>query len=339
MVTIKDIANLAGVSKTTVSKVLNNKDQKISESTRQKILNIVRENNYVPNKMAQSLVTKKTKTIGLIIPDIRNPFFTDIARGAEDKAVREGYNIILCNTDENIEKETRAFNTLTEKMADGIIFAPSSKTEVNSNEYKISSKPIVLVDKELNIENLKGVVSLDNEEGTYLGTKHLVGINHKDILYLSGPLKSEISINRLNGYKKALKESNIKFNEDLVIQGEYSFEWGYEVVKNLDEINFTAICAANDLIAIGAIKALKERGIKIPQDISIVGFDDIQTAKIIEPQLTTIKQNSYDMGYESASILINNLENKEINNIEKMIFKPELVIRSSTSQNFRGGRL
>ncbi|XTR39163.1 LacI family DNA-binding transcriptional regulator [Paraclostridium tenue] len=339
MVTIKDIANLAGVSKTTVSKVLNNKDQKISESTRQKILNIVRENNYVPNKMAQSLVTKKTKTIGLIIPDIRNPFFTDIARGAEDKAVREGYNIILCNTDENIEKETRAFNTLTEKMVDGIIFAPSSKTEVNSNEYKISSKPIVLVDKELNIENLKGVVSLDNEEGTYLGTKHLVGISHKDILYLSGPLKSEISINRLKGYKKALKESNIKFNEDLVIQGEYSFEWGYEVVKNLYEINFTAICAANDLIAIGAIKALKERGIKIPQDISIVGFDDIQTANIIEPQLTTIKQNSYDMGYESASILINNLENKEINNIEKMIFKPELVIRSSTSQNFRGGRL
>lgn len=332
MITIKDIADIAGVSKTTVSKVLNNKDQKISEATRQKILNIVKEKNYIPNKMAQSLVTKKTKTIGLIIPDIRNPFFTDIARGAEDKAVREGYNIILCNTDENIEKETRAFNTLTEKMVDGIIFAPSSKTEFNSSEYKISSKPIVLVDKELNIENLKGVVSLDNEDGTYLEIKHLVGIGHKNILYLSGPLKSEISKNRLKGYKKALKESNIKFNEDLVIQGEYSFEWGYEVVKNLDKINFTAICAANDLIAIGAIKALKERGIKIPQDISVVGFDDIQTANIIEPQLTTIKQNSYNMGYESASILINNLENNEINNIEKMIFKPELIIRSSTSQ-------
>jgi LacI family transcriptional regulator len=332
LVTIKDIAYLAGVSKTTVSKVLNNKDQKISEATRQKILNIVREKNYIPNKMAQSLVTKKTKTIGLIIPDIRNPFFTDIVRGAEDKAVKEGYNIILCNTDENIEKETRAFNTLTEKMVDGIIFAPSSKTEFNSKQYKISAKPIVLVDKELNIQNLRGIVSLDNEEGTYLETKHLVEMNHKSILYLSGPLKSEISKNRLKGYKKALKESNIKFNENLVIQGEYSFEWGYEVVRNLGKINFTAICAANDLIAIGAMKALKERDIKIPQDISVVGFDDIQTSNIIEPQLTTIKQNSYDMGYESASILINNLENKEINNIEKMIFKPELVIRSSTSQ-------
>lgn len=130
MITIKDIADLAGVSKTTVSKVLNNKDQKISEATRQKILDIIKETNYVPNKMAQSLVTKKTKTIGLIIPDIRNPFFTDIARGAEDKAVNEGYNIILCNTDESLYKEELAFNTLSEKMVDGIILLHHQKQKL-----------------------------------------------------------------------------------------------------------------------------------------------------------------------------------------------------------------
>ncbi|CEN86780.1 LacI family DNA-binding transcriptional regulator [Paraclostridium sordellii] len=331
MITIKDIADLAGVSKTTVSKVLNNKDQKISEATRQKILDIIKETNYVPNKMAQSLVTKKTKTIGLIIPDIRNPFFTDIARGAEDKAVNEGYNIILCNTDESLYKEELAFNTLSEKMVDGIIFAPSSKTEISST-YNISNKPIVLVDKEIDIKNLRGVVSLDNEEGTYLEIKHLVGMNHKKILYLSGPLKTQIAKDRLKGYKKALEEAKINYNEKLVIQGEYSLDWAYKTIQSLNDINFTAICAANDLIAIGAIKALKEKDIKIPKDISVVGFDDIQTSSIIEPQLTTIKQNSYNMGYESANILINSLENKTINNIDKIIFKPELVIRSSTSQ-------
>lgn len=332
MVTIKDIAELAGVSKTTVSKVLNNKDEKISDTTRKKILDIVKEKNYRPNKMAQSLVTKKTKTIGIIIPDIRNPFFTDIVRGAEDKAVKEGYNIILCNTDENAEKEIKAFNTLADKMVDGIIFAPSSKIDLNAKEYNLSTKPIVLVDKKLDIKNLKGIVCLDNEEGTYLETNHLVEKNHNKILYLSGPLKNEIARDRLKGYKKALKEANIEYDEKLVLQGEYSLDWGYEIIKSLKDINFTAICAANDLIAIGAIKALKERNIHIPKDISVVGFDDIQTSSIIEPQLTTINQNSYDMGYESANILIKNLEKKEVNDIEKMIFKPELIIRSSTSQ-------
>lgn len=331
MVTIKNIADLAGVSKTTVSKVLNNKDQKISEATRQKILDIVKETNYIPNKMAQSLVTKKTKTLGLIIPDIRNPFFTDIARGAEDKAVKEGYNIILCNTDENINKEIQSLNTLVEKMVDGIIFAPSSKTDLNSTRFKTSTKPIVLVDKELNIANVKGIVSLDNKEGTYLGVKYLIEKNHKKILYLSGPLTNEISRNRLEGYKRALEEADIAYDEKLIIQGEYSLDWGYEVIKNMAEIDFTAICAANDLIAIGAIKALKERNLHIPKDISVVGFDDIQTSRIIEPQLTTIKQNSYDMGYEAANILINYLEDSEINNIEKIIFKPELIIRNSTN--------
>lgn len=332
MVTIKDIAALAGVSKTTVSKVLNNKDEKISNATRQKVLDIVKQKNYIPNKMAQSLVTKETKTIGVIIPDIRNPFFTDIVRGIEDKAFKEGYNIILCNTDESSKKELKAINTLIEKMVDGIIFAPYSKGELNLNDYDLLTKPIVLVDKKLNIKNLKGIVTLDNKEGTYLATNHLVGNNHKKILYLSGPLKNKISKDRLKGYKKALKKADIKYDESLVLKGEYSLEWGYEIIKKLKYINFTAICAGNDLIAIGAIKALKERNIRVPKDVSVVGFDDIETSSIINPQLTTIKQNSYSMGYESANILIKNLEKKSFNNIEKITFKPELIIRDSTAK-------
>ena len=332
MVTIKDIAALAGVSKTTVSKVLNNKDEKISNATRQKVLDIVKQKNYIPNKMAQSLVTKKTKTIGVIIPDIRNPFFTDIVRGIEDKAFKEGYNIILCNTDECEEKEVKAINTLIEKMVDGIIFAPSSKGDSNLSDYNGLTKPIVLVDKKLNIKNLKGIVTLDNKEGTYLATNLLVENNHKKILYLSGPLKNKISKDRLKGYKKALKKAGIKYDESLVLKGEYSLEWGYEIIKKLKYINFTAICAGNDLIAIGAIKALKERNIRVPKDVSVVGFDDIETSSIINPQLTTIKQNSYSMGYESANILIKNLEKKSFNNIEKITFKPELIIRDSTAK-------
>lgn len=329
-VTIKDIASLAGVSKTTVSKVINNKDDSISAATKDKILQIMKEQNYVPNKLAQGLVTKRTKTIGLLIPDIRNPFFTDISRGAEDYARKEGYNIIFSNTDEDYEKEVQCVSMLCEKMVDGIIFAPSSNTSEEENRYSDLKIPIVLVDKHIDIQNAKGVVKVDNKNGTYEATKYLIKQGHKEILYLSGPFKNDIAKERLNGYIRALEKNGGVFKKENVIEGQYKYEWSYEYIKSLDKINFSAICCANDLIAIGAIQALRERNLKIPQDISIVGFDDIQTAKLIDPSLTTIRQPAYEMGQKASEILINSLNNKNTDSTGVITFKPTLIVRNST---------
>lgn len=329
-VTIKDIAYLAGVSKTTVSKVINNKDDSISKSTRDKILQIMKEQNYVPNKLAQSLVTKRTKTIGLLIPDIRNPFFTDISRGAEDFARKEGYNIIFCNTDEDYEKEVECVSMLCEKMIDGIIFAPSSNTSDKKHLYSDLKTPVVLVDRKIELANAKGIVKVDNKNGTYEGTKHLIKQGHRNILYLSGPLKNDISKERLQGYIMALEKSDILVKEENIVEGEYKYEWAYEFIKNLDEIKYTAICCGNDLIAIGAIQALKEKKFKIPEDVSVVGFDDIETAKLIDPSLTTIRQPAYEMGEKASEILIDNLKNNSSESAKTITFKQQLIIRNST---------
>lgn len=330
-ITIKDIAALAGVSKTTVSKIINNKDDSISKPTRDKVLKIMKEQNYVPNKLAQSLVTKRTKTIGLLIPDIRNPFFTDISRGAEDFARKEGYNIIFCSTDEDYEREAECVSMLCEKMIDGIIFTPSSVTSHEENRYNDLDIPMVLVDKNIESSNAKGIVKVDNKNGTYEATKHLIKQGHKDILYLSGPLKNDISKERLQGYIRALEKNNLSVKEENIVEGKYRYEWAYNFIKNLEEIKCTAICCANDLMAIGAIQALREKKFKIPEDISIVGFDDIETAKLIDPSLTTIRQPAYEMGAKASEILINSLQNKDKESVGTIIFKPSLIIRNSTS--------
>lgn len=334
-VTIKDIAKLAGVSKTTVSKVINNKDESISKSTRDKILKIMKEQNYVPNKLAQGLVTKKTNTIGLLIPDIRNPFFTDISRGAEDFARKEGYNIIFCSTDEDYEREIECIDMLIEQRVDGIIFAPSSNTLNQEGIYNKLELPMVLVDKDLNLKNSKGLVKVDNKNGTYEATKYLIKQNHKDILYLSGPLKNDIANKRLEGYKRAFEKNGLDYDVNNVVEGNYKYEWAYDYIKNIDEINYSAICCGNDLIAIGAIQALRERNIKVPQDISVVGFDDIQTANLIDPSLTTIRQPSYDMGQKACEMLISYLKDKKEEKNKEVVFKPQLIIRNSTSKNNR----
>ncbi len=332
-VTIKDIARFAGVSTTTVSKIINNKDENISEATRKKVLGLMKEYNYVPNKIAQSLVTKKTKTIGLVIPDIRNPFFPELARGAEDKANEKGYNIIFCNTDDDIEKEENYINMLVEKMVDGIIFTAASK---RSYEFKTVEKfpvPIVLVDRDVEVEGIKGKVTVDTFVGGYEGTKHLLELGHEEIVFLSGPLKNNTSINRLKGYKKALENFNIEPKENNILEGEYKSEWGYEIVKRLLEKGkkFSGLFCANDLIAIGAIKALKERNLKVPEDVSVVGFDDIYISRLIDPDLTTIRQPNYEMGYQSVEMLIDILENKE-GYKENIDLIPKLIIRKSTAK-------
>ncbi|CAH2214225.1 LacI family DNA-binding transcriptional regulator [Tepidibacter aestuarii] len=331
-ITIKDIAKLAGVSTTTVSKILNNKDKDISDSTRERVLNLIEEHNYRPNKIAKSLVTKKTNTIGLVIPDIRNPFFPELARGAEDKANEKGYNMIFCNTDDDSDKEEEYINMLVEKMVDGIVFTAASERGKGFQGKKKSVVPIVLVDRDVNIDGIIGKVTVDNFMGGYEGTKHLLQLGHEKILYLSGPLESKTASDRLKGYKKALSEFDVEFKEEYIREGSYKSEWGYKVIKDIGtELEYTSVFCGNDLIAIGAIKALKEMKLDVPSDVSVVGFDDIYMSNLIDPELTTIRQPNYEMGYKAIEILIDAIENKE-KNIKHIDLSTQLVVRKSTSK-------
>lgn len=337
-ITIKEVAKEAGVSIATVSMIINKKDKNITDATRKKVLEVVKKHNYIPNAMAGSLVTQRTNIIGLILPDITNPFFPGIARGAEDKANKSGYSIIFCNTDDQLEVEEKYIENLTKKMVDGMIIAHSSNSKKMPKILERCKAPVILIDRDFYSENIRGKVLVDNLNGAYKGVNYLIKNGYKKIAFLSGSLKTRTATDRLEGYKMALKDNSIKFNERLVKSGEYRIEWGKNGVKKLLTANedFDSIFCGNDLIAIGAMKELKENGYHIPEDIGVMGFDDIYMSGLVDPSLTTIRQPIYEMGYKAMELLIDNINNKNnsINNLQKMesiILETKIIERNSTN--------
>ncbi len=294
-------------------------------------MQVVQENNYVVNKIASSMVTKKTYSIGLIIPDITNEFFTKLSRGVEDYANQIGYNVMLCNTDNKSEKVFDYLHMLEEKMVDGIILASDYDSNNDSIKNISENIPIIAIDRDVTSLNLEKSVGVNNVQGGYDATKYLISNGAKKILYLSGESNFYTTKDRLKGYIKALIESNITFNSKLIKYGNYTIDWGYQgICEVLDEkIEIDSVFCGNDLIAVGVIKALNERKIRIPKEISIVGFDDVFLASVITPPLTTIKQPMYEIGYEGAKVLFELINNKEPLKV-KIELDTELIIRKST---------
>lgn len=325
--TMKEIARLANVSSATVSKILNGKDQHISETTRKRVLEIVEREGYIPNAVAKSLKIKKTKTLGIIIPDVTNQFFSELARGIEDAAEKEGYSVILCNSDNKIKKEERYLQVLQEKMVDGIILTASEQGLTRSLERR--NTPMVLLDRDILLDRKIGRIIVDNLEGAYLATSHLLDKGSKEIAFISSSNTGRSSGERLEGYKKALKERGIKLRKDLIFLGEYSIDTGYKgTLEILEKTKIDGICCGNDLIAIGAINALAKKGIQIPKDIRIVGFDDIQMAQYVNPPLTTIRQPIREMGEEAVKMLIAIIEKKSKGEVK--VLKTKLVERRTS---------
>ncbi|MCR3955024.1 MAG: LacI family transcriptional regulator [Gudongella sp.] len=329
--TIKDIAKAAGVSTATVSMILNKKDKNISQPTRERVLRIAKDINYIPNSMARSLVTSQTKTLGLILPDIVNPFFPEIARGAEDRAREAGYSIIICNTDDNVDQENKYIQMLTEKMVDGIILTHSANRNDEMSGLENSRIPIILIDRDYDSPNVLGKVLVDNSRASRDGVNYLIGKGYRRIAYIAGPLNTGTARDRLEGYRMALAEKGIDYDERLVRVGEYRSKWGYEAAASLldDGMDFEAIFCGNDAIAIGAMKRLRERGIAVPDDIAIMGFDDIYIASMVDPELTTIKQPNYSMGYEAVNMMIDSIQGNKIGK-RNLILDTELVVRKSS---------
>ncbi|MGN9164266.1 LacI family DNA-binding transcriptional regulator [Tissierellaceae bacterium HCP3S3_D8] len=325
--TIKEIAKLANVSSATVSKILNGKDQYISEATRQRVLEIVEREGYIPNAIAKSLKIKSTKTIGIVIPDVMNLFFSELARGIEDAAEKKGYSVILCNSDNKESKEEKYIQILQEKMVDGIILTASERSV--SKSLKRRNTPMILLDRDISIDDNVGRIVVDNEDGAYNATNFLIDKGCKNIGFISSDNINKSSGERFKGYKKAILEKGIEYDDEKIFLQNYTIETGYKgTMTLLEETKIDGICCGNDLIAIGAIKALKEKDIDVPREVKVIGFDDIQVSQYMDPPLTTIKQPIYEMGEEAVKMLVAIIEREEVNMVK--ILKTELIERGSS---------
>lgn len=265
------------------------------------------------------------------MPDILNPFFPEIVRGAEDGANNRGYSIILCNSDNDPEKEIKYIKLLKNKYVDGIVFC----TNLFQDNKKVRSHlgtdiPIVMTDS-LEAGQGQYTVTFNNEEGSYIATKHLLSLGHRKIACITGPNSTTSSAERFQGYRKALKEAGIKIDDSLIYEGDYKLNSGVEAIEKLKNKDYTAIFAFNDLMAYGVYKKLYDIGLKIPDDVSVIGYDNISFSQFIHPSLTTISQPSYQIGEKAVNILIDNVEGRK-NKENRVIYQPELIIRDSTRE-------
>lgn len=325
---IQEVAKMAGVSPSTVSRALNGFPG-ISEKTRQKVIEIAKKLNYKPNYRGQILTTKSTKNIGLLITDITNPFFPELVRGAEETASESGYTILLGNTSESIDKETSYLEFFSRGPVDGVIISASRI----SNEHIISlaeeGLPIVVINRILEHPKIS-YVSTDMEKGGYIATKHLIELGHTKIAFINGPSHSEAAERRLSGYKKALAESKIRYDSKLVSFNVPVAESGYKEATRLlnTEDPPTAIFTYNDLMAFGVIRAVKDLGVRIPDDLSIVGYDDIFFSSFTDPPLTTIRQPKEKLGKKAVELLLKLMKGER----QGILVEPELIIRNTTSR-------
>ncbi|MFM1653660.1 LacI family DNA-binding transcriptional regulator [Brevibacillus sp. B_LB10_24] len=328
--TIYDVAKAAGVSIATVSKVINNTGR-ISEKTRKLVLNIMKEMNYQPSVVASALTGKSTYTIGLMIPDLANPFFSGLARSIEDHAHVLGYNIVICSTDYEPDKEAKYISLLLQKSVDGIILA-SGFENIDAVKELIKQKvPLAILARE--IPSLEvDTVAIDDCLGGYQAASHLIGLGHKKIAIIARDLWSNRE--RMRGYRLALDEAGISYGKEVEYVRESNVESGKQLAEKLlrSEDPPTAIFACNDLLAVGAIQAARERGMSVPADLSIVGFDNTVWASAIDPPLTTVAQPIRDMGTQVMNLLVQEI-NGQKKYKQRIMLLPELVVRGSTAKH------
>lgn len=312
-VTMKDIAERVGVSKTTISMVINNKDTSISEETKNKIKQVIKETGYIPNNAARGLNTNKSGTIAIIIPDISNPFFSEISRAIEDEANELGYNVILCNSDNNEKKEKKYVKLLISKLIDGVIIIPGENSFESIELLEKNGIKFLFLDRYIqDFKDYPGVF-FNNNKAIKEGVKYLISKGKKKIVFISGPKNIIVNKERIDGYKEVMKENNL-YNKEYIFESEFSLEGGINVTnKILEELkDIDSIFYSNDIMAIGGVKVLKRNGFKIPQDISVLGLDGIKFSKMIEPELTTIAQPIYSMGEVACKMIVDIINGKDI---------------------------
>ena len=330
MVTIRDVADRAGVSATTVSHVIN-KTRPVSDALSKRVLAAMGELGYQPNALARSLRRKQTHTFGLIVPDSANPFFAELARGIEDTSFDVGYSVILCNSNGDPARERLYLDVLATKQVDGILLVAAGESTQPVDALRARDIPVVIVDRD--VPGLAAdCVLTDNAQGGRLATEHLIALGHRRIGCIAGPADLTPSADRVTGYRQALQAAGISADETLIVRGDFRDRSGYQGAQQLLALADppTAMFACNDLMAIGAVGAVLEHGWQVPDDISIIGFDDIHLAAYVNPPLTTVAQPKYELGAVAAAMLLERLGEREMPPRRRLLVA-ELVVRRSAA--------
>jgi LacI family transcriptional regulator len=330
MATIRDVAEQAGVATMTVSRVINNSGY-VSDATRAKVESAISDLGYVPNMLGPSLRFNQTNTLALILTDITNPFWTTVARGVEDAAQEQNYSVILCNTDENLKKQDQYLNMLLKRRIDGILFVPADNQAESVQLIQKQNVQVVVLDR--SVPNVDvDVVRGDSFGGAYQLAKHLVDLGHQEIAVLSGPQNIFTSTERVAGFRQAMVEAGLEHNLDHVYWGSFRQNPGEIAERALQATPHpTAFLAVNNFIANGALQTFSQAGLRIPEDVSLVSFDDIPVIINPIPFLTVSVQPAYEMGYQATQLLLARLRNEGPEERQEIVLPTEIFIRQSTA--------
>ena len=334
MPTIHDVAKRAGVGSITVSRVINNSGY-FSSDTRDRVEKAIVELGYVPNTLARSLRSKRTNTLALLLTDITNPFFTTLARGVEDAASAAGYTLIFCNSDESAIKESTYVTILLQKQVDGFLLVPAQSKTSAIELIRSRNVPVVVLDRAVPGMAVD-VVRCDSEGGAHQLTQLLISLGHRCIASLSGPEGVSTADDRVAGYRRALHDAGITPDAGLILRGELTQDGGYQMAQQALQLpqRPTAILAANNFITIGAMRALQEAGVQVPQDMALVGFDDLPPAMVTFPFFTVALQPAYEMGRKATEILLQRLKSRNNDsNHEEVIFPTQIIVRRSSGDS------
>ncbi|WP_188208213.1 LacI family DNA-binding transcriptional regulator [Alkalibacillus aidingensis] len=327
MANIREVANKAGVSSATVSRVLNNAHA-VTENTRQKVEQAIKDLNYEPSMLGRNLRNSESRLLLVVIPNFSNPYYTEIINGIEDYSIEQGYNILLCETDSNPNRENIFFNMVKNKLADGVI---SMDPTVNMDKLQeLAEKHAIVMCSEYDEQERIPYVAINNERAAYKVAKHLIRLGHEKIALINSDEKFLYARQRRKGYERALKEFGLPIKLEWIYHTQgLDFQDGSQAMRKLLQLEEcpTAVFAVSDTIAIGALKEVNVQELKVPDDIALVGFDNISFSNMTNPTLTTVAQPMYQMGKTAASMLINRLQGQKVDSV---VLDDELIIREST---------
>ncbi|BCK08181.1 Ribose operon repressor [Vibrio cholerae] len=329
MATMKDIARLAGVSTSTVSHVIN-KSRFVSDEIAERVNNAAQQLNYAPSALARSLKMNRTKTIGMLVTTSTNPFFGEVVKGVERSCYHQGYNLILCNTEGDNQRMKASINTLLQKRVDGLLLMCSTLEGERLDVFdRYPDIPIVVMDWGP-ILFASDKIQDNSLQGGYMAVKHLIECGHKEIGCITGPLIRHQAQMRYEGYKRALAEAGIAINPDWIVESDFECEGGYQAFEKLYQRGKlpSALFVSNDMMAMGVIQAASQRGLRVPDDLSLIGYDDVHIAKFMTPALTTIHQPKYRLGKAAVDTLLYRLENPDTT-AQVVQLEPTLVVRNS----------
>jgi LacI family transcriptional regulator/LacI family repressor for deo operon, udp, cdd, tsx, nupC, and nupG len=331
MASLQDVARRAKVSIATVSRVLNQSDKVVPE-TRAVVEQALRESGYRPSRVARRLRMNNGRAhlVGLIIPDIQNPFFAEIARGVEDAAYAAQYALLLCNSDENPEKERFYLDVMRDESVDGIVLPPFDETDAAVIEMVKTGLPVVCVDRALT-KVTTDLVEVDNYRGAFEGVTHLIAKGHRNIGLIEGRIQVSTSRERRRGYVDALAAAGLPLRKDLIRGGDFKQESGRVLAGELLDLKKppTALFVCNNLMTVGALAAARQRGLRVPKEIALVGFDDLPWAEALDPPLTVVRQPAYEVGKQAMELLLKRIIEPARPPVTMRLL-PELVVRRST---------